>query len=294
MTIHAWLHLVDIIEESGPLWSYWCWIMERFCGRLSRAISSRKHPYASLDRRILELQTLAMVKNLHGLHDQLPDYTKMHTQSSQASFAHENYPHIILHHSPRLLRFDSGERLLTSLRDRIAVHLATQYGTTTGCIKRILPDTIMQWGKVEIVDGDTINTSLGYKRKEANLRDASFCQYEQLADINARRPRAPIRLESIDFYGQLERAVVCELKSSPDLGIPNGAIAILLDIWRCETTNDCNGIPEYISMGRHETVDATSVRAVVGRIKDRGKWAIVKRFGGLEHAEYTDIDFGAS
>lgn len=61
LTIHTWLHAVDYIEQSGPLWCFWCWIMERFCGRLARAVASHKHPYASLNRRILELATIASI-----------------------------------------------------------------------------------------------------------------------------------------------------------------------------------------------------------------------------------------
>ncbi|KIO23575.1 hypothetical protein M407DRAFT_47359, partial [Tulasnella calospora MUT 4182] len=49
LTVHAWIHIPDIIEKSGPLWAYWSWVMERFCGRLSRTISSRKWPYSSLN-----------------------------------------------------------------------------------------------------------------------------------------------------------------------------------------------------------------------------------------------------
>ncbi|KAG9016731.1 hypothetical protein FRB95_006588 [Tulasnella sp. JGI-2019a] len=31
VTVYAWLHAVDFMEETGPLWSYWCWVMEWYC-----------------------------------------------------------------------------------------------------------------------------------------------------------------------------------------------------------------------------------------------------------------------
>jgi len=266
--------------------------MERYCGRLSRAISSRKHPYASLNRRIRELQSLAMVRNLYGLRDRLPDYSQMHTSSFTPSFAHNLYPHVTLRYSRRALDLSTLD--LKSVRKRMIVHLATQFRRTFSDMKDHVPYTAEQWGKIGIKGGDTICSSLGYKRKEENLRDATFIQYELLTRTGDAGSEA---LVPITLYGQLERIIVCDLPPAPILGLEAGATKILLDIHRCQVTNtrvDPNAIPEYSTMGRHEVIDATALRSIVGRIKDRGKWAIVRRFGGLDHADYVDIDTGAT
>lgn len=49
LTVHALLHIADSIEMLGPVWAYWAFPMERFCGRVQRNIKSRRFPYASID-----------------------------------------------------------------------------------------------------------------------------------------------------------------------------------------------------------------------------------------------------
>ncbi|KAL1684480.1 hypothetical protein GGG16DRAFT_68216, partial [Schizophyllum commune] len=40
LNIHALLHIADSIEAMGPVWTYWAFPMERFCGRMQRAVRS--------------------------------------------------------------------------------------------------------------------------------------------------------------------------------------------------------------------------------------------------------------
>lgn len=88
-----------MIKRSGPLWAYWTWVMERYCGLLARAVSSRKYPYSSLNRRILEIQTLHSVRNMYDLHDRLPVYTAMYTSDPPPTY-HDpvEYPELTLLH----------------------------------------------------------------------------------------------------------------------------------------------------------------------------------------------------
>jgi hypothetical protein len=71
MTIHGLLHVVDYIEQQGPVYRYWAFVMERFCGSLLPAIRSRKWPNASVKRRALEIAQLANTKIYYGLVDAL-------------------------------------------------------------------------------------------------------------------------------------------------------------------------------------------------------------------------------
>jgi hypothetical protein len=63
VTIHALLHIVDSIEQCGPVWCYWCFAMERYSGnRISGVIGSKRFPWADLDRRVLEDAQLTQIK----------------------------------------------------------------------------------------------------------------------------------------------------------------------------------------------------------------------------------------
>jgi hypothetical protein len=71
VTIHALLHIADSIEASGPMWAYWAFPMERYCGSLIPAIRSRRFPFPSIDRYVTEVAQLTQIKMYHRLHDAL-------------------------------------------------------------------------------------------------------------------------------------------------------------------------------------------------------------------------------
>jgi hypothetical protein len=71
-SIHALLHVADGIKSAGPVWCYWAFAMERFCGAVGQHVKNRQNPYASLDRRVRDLAQLQMVKLKYGLMDELP------------------------------------------------------------------------------------------------------------------------------------------------------------------------------------------------------------------------------
>ncbi|KAG6847183.1 hypothetical protein H0H93_009630 [Arthromyces matolae] len=67
VTIHALLHIADSIKFAGPVWCYWAFPMERYCGQLQPAIKSRRFPYASLDRRVTETAQLSQIKVIYDV-----------------------------------------------------------------------------------------------------------------------------------------------------------------------------------------------------------------------------------
>lgn len=68
VTIHGLLHIADGIAAAGPVWATWAFVMERYCGFVKRrAVRSRAHPYASIDRRILEVAQLNVILLKYGL-----------------------------------------------------------------------------------------------------------------------------------------------------------------------------------------------------------------------------------
>lgn len=71
VTIHALLHIADGIEVAGPVWAYWAFPTERFCGQLQPSIKSRRFPYACMDNYLVAAAQLSQIKNVHGLQDEL-------------------------------------------------------------------------------------------------------------------------------------------------------------------------------------------------------------------------------
>lgn len=262
--------------------------MERFCARLSRAISSKKHPYSSLNRRILELQTLNAVRAAYNLTDILPLYSPMRDPTPKVSFSDPLYPEITLLQPRRVLKLSDSPDL-QALRRRISIHLATQWGVRPDEVMPHLPNAVVQYGKVQIADGDTINSLYGGHHGE-DQRDATFLQYELLVDTLAHR-RGRSNFVPRTYFGQLGRAVVVTISPTdvfPDLDQDLPTNFILLDVEPCDATPDRYGFYEYQRFSARTVIDGTAARAVVGRIKDGGKWVIVKRSGGMEHAEYMD------
>lgn len=71
MTVHALLHIAPTIRAMGPVWAYWAFPMERYCGDIGRNIKSRRFPYATINKYITSQAQLTHVTLLYGLHDQL-------------------------------------------------------------------------------------------------------------------------------------------------------------------------------------------------------------------------------
>jgi hypothetical protein len=65
------LHIADDIEALGPVWAYWSFPMERFCGAISRANKSRRYPYSSINRHVLEVAQLSQIKLTYGMVEEL-------------------------------------------------------------------------------------------------------------------------------------------------------------------------------------------------------------------------------
>ncbi|KAF7341602.1 hypothetical protein MSAN_02057500 [Mycena sanguinolenta] len=71
LTIHALLHIADGIQFCGPVWCYWAFPMERYCGSIQPGIRSRRFPWASIDRYVLEIAQLTQIKTRYNVVDEL-------------------------------------------------------------------------------------------------------------------------------------------------------------------------------------------------------------------------------
>lgn len=288
LTVHVWLHIVDFMEKAGPLWAYWCWVMERYCSKLLHGLASRKHPYASLNRCVLEMGNLTAVCNLFDLTGSLPNPTKRATTADDV-FRTPSYNEVELLSPRRAVDLTSTPELV-SLHNRIVVHFVTQWGVSKKSIQRHIPSMVVHYGRIQLKDGDTIRATLAYSKNLAGLRDATFLQYELLVDIHAEHHNVAPELQPEVFFGQLQHIVV--LKVPRVRGVPKhrAGTYVLLDILPCHATRDAFGFYEYTTFRAREIVDAKQARALVGRIHDRGRWVIVQRPGDVQEVDYHDPD----
>ena len=65
------MHIPNTIIALGPVWAYWAFPMERYCGLIRPAIKSRKNADASLERYIIECAQLAQISLIYNLHDEI-------------------------------------------------------------------------------------------------------------------------------------------------------------------------------------------------------------------------------
>ncbi|KAF8311470.1 hypothetical protein DL93DRAFT_2060999, partial [Clavulina sp. PMI_390] len=88
------LHLADDLCDAGPLWAYWAYPMERFCGHLGRAISSRRFPWAEMANYLEHRAQLCIISLHYNLGDHLNFSKRRHvaTMAQGQSIAACEYP----------------------------------------------------------------------------------------------------------------------------------------------------------------------------------------------------------
>jgi len=97
-------------------------------------------------------------------------------------------------------------------------------------------------------------------------------KYYQYIDKNRRFRNKRVELEMHTYYGQLRRVLVIkEPQEAKDI-----LLAVVQSIKVDETPGSSN-ITFYKEMGPSYVVDLNTVECLVGRIRDRERWAIVDR-----------------
>ncbi|KAF7372213.1 Transposase family Tnp2 protein [Mycena venus] len=145
LPIHGLLHIAGSIRVMGLSWCYWAYPMERFCGSLLPAIKSRRFPWASIDRRILELAQLFQIKAIYSLSKTLDLRRRRKIEVSGTTLA--AYPRCVLVY-PREMRPVSA-----NLREKISKHLASCYNATREQIVPLIASHLEHWGKIQWLEG---------------------------------------------------------------------------------------------------------------------------------------------
>ncbi|KAK0470469.1 uncharacterized protein EV420DRAFT_1616583 [Desarmillaria tabescens] len=208
LTIHVLLHIADSISATGPVWCYWAFPMEWYCGALQPAIHSHRYPFASLAWHVLEDAQLTQIKAYYDVAEKLSLWHSQHApMESTADPTCQLLP-------PKASEWPSASSL-TALQGALVTRLKCPLGT----VKRHLQQAnVMEWGQVQCIDldaGDTMRASeLGVVHDDS--RDASWVQPESSFIMASIRSCKCIESEKIDgldihFYTALGQQHVTDI-----------------------------------------------------------------------------------
>jgi len=117
-------------------------------------------------------------------------------------------------------------------------------------------------------------------------------------DKYAHQPRRRPAYELQTFYGQLQHIYAIRFTlECRDIGLENDTVIILAAIKTCTLDEPDSQLRNldirfYSAEGAVHVIDITSVQCLVGRIRDRNRWAIVDRSGSLARAVAEVSDDG--
>ncbi|KAI0755878.1 hypothetical protein BC629DRAFT_1296691 [Irpex lacteus] len=290
LTIHALLHIADSIEAIGPVWAYWAFPMERYCGILQRSVRSRRFPFANLAQTVLSdarLKQLGLRYNIRQMLSLKPP-PNMYVRSPSYTTCILLPPHL-----------PAGGVRDSQLTRRVQVHFATQFGKPLAMVRRHWSGAKVEaFGRVRRIGGDTMWASSMMPVSEGH-QDPTWIRYDALVDRNARHRNAPEDYSHglTVFYGQLQHILVVTLPSTPQLNLTERTEYILADIHTCNS--DIDGplnMKMYDSMSTIQVFDVTCVQGLVGRVKvlavtqsarTKDVWAIIDRSGKSDGAIYV-------
>ncbi|KAG9125491.1 hypothetical protein FRC07_007398 [Ceratobasidium sp. 392] len=251
LPLHALLHVADDIEAMGPVWCYWAFPMERFCGALARANKSRRYPYTSMNQYVLQLSQLSQIKHCYGLGEELDLNTRQ-------------------------------ENIATDF-------IATQIPVSAATIRdELLDRPFVAWGKMQRIvknyRGDVIGGDLirGHHIVSGNAesRDASHVKYWSV-NSHWRWSEGPaVVLEEETFgYGRAEQFIVIDaaflrqVTEAAGVFYPhiNDLVLAVISPIPYLRYSALSGTTEYgLRAGNYvspEIIDATKVDGLVGRVK---------------------------
>ncbi|KAF6765784.1 hypothetical protein DFP72DRAFT_206832 [Ephemerocybe angulata] len=298
LTVHSLLHIAEYIALLGPVWVYWAFPMERFCGRLGRMIKSRRFPYANLDNQVFAQAQLKCIVNTYNVGDQITMGLQPKTWDTKIGDDASYQEYRVL--APRR---PCDFSKIPLVKRAVAAALVTRYSdVTTGknafemetALKILTSSEVETWGRLKrLNEGDTMLASKLTSGKTEDRRNASFVRYELYRDRNARTTKKDADYDYLTYYGELEYIFVVKIPGNlsflPEgVQIPPTTLG-LAAIRQCKITRqhpfglDINYYKTM--MPRLEVVDIAAVQCLVGRtLWRRGEWAIIDRSGDLARA----------
>jgi hypothetical protein len=113
-------------------------------------------------------------------------------------------------------------------------------------------------------------------------------QYQLAVDKFAHRPRQAPQFELQNFFGQVLRFIVVKIPLSLDNGIEaQSLVYAVIDEIKVQGSGTNFYGRFYQATGPIVFIDLNQVQCVIGRILDRGKWAIVDRSTSVAQIYHT-------
>ena len=194
VTVHALLHIASSIRAVGPVWAYWAFPMERFCGDIQPNIRSRRHPYISINKYVTSRAQLTQIKLLYNLHEELclqPPVSHNHELSlpsckfptsngNKKAYHHIPDPSFVLK-PPRI----SATTLHASLWKTLTATLATRFNKPASLIRKLVPkDTrVIQYGRACRLDGGDSMQARELIPLSPDSRDMSFVRVRKFSAL---------------------------------------------------------------------------------------------------------------
>ena len=176
--------------------------MERYCSFVGAAVKSRRFPYANIARRLLDVARLRTAREIYDLHHSISfGQTRASTEGVKAielaeadTINHEECKFSIhCYRSILISPIDTDILLLTprseplivtkTLRGQINKYLATAFNVKMDkkASKKIIPETLKQWGRMRITNGGDLIHARGYHKLRSDGRDASFVRVSNMS-----------------------------------------------------------------------------------------------------------------
>jgi hypothetical protein len=176
------------MEAAGPVWTYWAFPTERFCGRLLPEIRSRRHPFSNIDNFVVASAKLSQIKIVYNLDEELSLLPKK-AEVLRGSFSHPSCTSMscstqilfltaVGFLDPRYVLLPPQRPSSTipqSVENKIAIHFATRFSQTVNTVRRYLKrENITQWARVQqLAGGDLMYASELFIQTE-DRRDATY------------------------------------------------------------------------------------------------------------------------
>ncbi|KAJ7114214.1 hypothetical protein C8R43DRAFT_903080 [Mycena crocata] len=290
LPIHALLHIPANIRTMGPLWAYWNFPTERFCGSIVLAIQSRKHPFTSMAHRLRDIAQINQLKLIYGLADELDLSDSRETEKT--GFALEDYPDFVF-----IYPQDRTHALEQSTKKRISTFLSTNYAPANvqaADLIKFVPDLVHAFGKIKFVGGgDMCHSVFAYRNPDTTRRDASFVKYCLQVDANKHRRRAPVQMQDAAFYGQVQFYFILDLpddfpfaKSHRRPGRCQGR-RLALALMSPTKLEHSGRMPAYKQFAPAEVVTIDAILGLIGRVYTNGKrrWMLLGRPEVMEQVD---------
>ncbi|KAJ7457314.1 hypothetical protein FB451DRAFT_1142567 [Mycena latifolia] len=250
--------------------------MERYCGFLKAGLRSKRFPWANLNNRVLNYARLEQIGHRYDLADELTIYGRRSSGPSQAEKVYADYPLTILR-TPYRKAYTPDE----ALRKKVAGYFSSVLSKPATRFLPLLPQIMPSWGKVRIVDGDSIRSHSAAGKGTSPERNSSYIRVSNTISSTTWVTQL--------FYGRLEQILVCALPKDHIFGGFSGKTRLLAVITPCSTAGKdaTKEIVAYNRIAAMIVTDVQTVSAVVGRIRTREQWTIVDRSGGLVKPEFV-------